>query len=87
MPRSDKAFAVEKFQVVLPESLRAAEERVFGRRKTVRVVQFRAGEFECAGDVRNFEESVLRWFDLGNELRAGGEDGECLLNLCLNARG
>jgi len=76
---SDKAFAIQKFQVVLPESFRASEESVFGRRKTVWFIQLRAGEFKCAGDVRNLEETVLRWFDFGNELRAGGKDGECLL--------
>jgi len=33
MAKSDKAFAVEEFQVVFPETLRAAEESILGRGK------------------------------------------------------
>jgi len=39
----------------------------------------RAGEFKRAGDVGDLEETVFRGLDFRNELRAGGEDGECFL--------
>ena len=74
-----EALAVEKLQVVLLEVLDAAEEYLFGFGKTLRLGQFRPGEFKCAGDVCNLEESVFRRLDFGNELGTGRKDRESFL--------
>ena len=72
------ASPLEKFQVVLFESLCASEECDFRFGKAFFGEKLGPGEFKRAGNVRCLKQPIVGRFDVGDEFGTGCKYGECL---------
>ena len=74
--KSADASSIKKLQIILLEVFYAAKESKLRFGKPFLRVHFCTSEFERTGNVRGLEKPIARWFDVGDEFGARGEDGE-----------